>query len=111
MKNIKSSKRKAKSNIQGKTHTITSRSSNRNSAGQKGMAGYLESTQRQKSTTKITISGKDLIQFMENQMLYRQAEVERIRHHQTSLATNTDGAYIASKHKRKERPTKANPKQ
>ena len=35
----------------------------------------------------------------------------RIQHHQTSLVTNTKGIYIASKHKRKERPTKTNPKQ
>jgi len=32
------------------------------SAGQKGMAGYISSTERGKSTTKITIPGKDLIQ-------------------------------------------------
>ena len=38
-------------------------------------------------------------------------EVKRIQHHQTSLATNTKGIYIASKHKRKERPTKTNPPQ
>ena len=34
----------------------------RNSAGQKGMAGYILSTEREKSTTKITVPGKDLIQ-------------------------------------------------
>ena len=76
------------------------------------MAGYLESTQRQKSTTKITISGKDLIQnWWRNQKFHGQVEVKRIQHHQTSLATNTKGIYIASKHKRKERPTKTNPPQ
>ena len=39
--NIKSSKGKAKSNIQRKTHMINSGSFSRNSAGQKGMAGYI----------------------------------------------------------------------
>ena len=34
----------------------------RNYAGQKGMAGYILSTEREKSTTKITVPGKDLIQ-------------------------------------------------
>ena len=43
--------------------------------------------------------------FMDKQKL------KRIQHHQTSLATNTKGTYIASKYKRKERPTKTNPKQ
>ena len=34
----------------------------RNSAGQKGMAGYILSTEREKSITKITVPSKDLIQ-------------------------------------------------
>ena len=38
---IKSSKGKATSNIQGKTHMINSGSFSRNSAGQKGMATYI----------------------------------------------------------------------
>ena len=38
--NIKSSKGKAISNIQGNPHTFNSCSFSRNSAGQKGMAGY-----------------------------------------------------------------------
>ena len=40
-KNIKSSKKKATSNIQGKPHTFNNGSFSRNSAGQKGMAGYI----------------------------------------------------------------------
>ena len=32
------------------------------SASQKGMAGYIQSTEREKSTTKIIVPGKDLIQ-------------------------------------------------
>ena len=40
-KNLKSSKGKATSNIQGKPHTLNSWSFSRNSAGQKGMAGYI----------------------------------------------------------------------
>ena len=45
------------------------------------------------------------------QKLYRQAEVKRIQHDQTSHATNTKRTYISSKHKRKGGPTKTNPKQ
>ena len=40
-KNIKSSKGEATSNIQRKPHTFNSWSFSRNSAGQKGMAGYI----------------------------------------------------------------------
>ena len=74
------------------------------------MAGYTYSTEREKPTTTITIPSKDLIQnWPRNQKLYRQAEIKRIQHHQTSFATNTKGTYIASKDKRKERPTKTTP--
>ena len=40
------------------------------SASQKGMAGYIQSTERENSTTKITVPGKDLIQnWQRNQKL------------------------------------------
>ena len=46
--------------------------------------------------------GKDLIQnWWRNRKFYRQAEAKRIEHHQTNLATNTEGTYIASKYTRK----------
>ena len=52
----------------------------RNSAGQKGMAGYILSTEREKSTTKITVPGKDLIQnWWRNKKISRQAKVKRIQ--------------------------------
>ena len=41
---------------------LNSWSFSRNSAGQKGMAGYIWSTEREKYTTKITVPSKDLIQ-------------------------------------------------
>ena len=41
IKNIKSSKGEATSNIQGKPNTLNSCSFSRNSPGQKGMAGYI----------------------------------------------------------------------
>ena len=45
-------------------------------AGQKGMARYIESAEREKSTTKITVPGKDLIQDLwRNTKLFRQAKV------------------------------------
>ena len=59
-KNIKSSKgaatRSNKGEVTYKGNPI------HYSAGQKGMAGYISSTDREKSTTKSTIPGKDLIQ-------------------------------------------------
>jgi len=39
---------------------INSRSFSRNSTGQKGMAGYILSTEREKPTTTITISDNSL---------------------------------------------------
>ena len=93
-KNIKSSKGKATSNIQGKPHTFNSWSFSRNSAGQKGMAGYISSTERllnlasSESTTKITVPGKDLIQnCWRNKKLSGQSKVMRIQYHQTKLTT------------------------
>ena len=50
------------SNTQGKPYMLNSWSISRNSAGQKGMAGYIQSTEREKSTTKSTVPSKDLIQ-------------------------------------------------
>ena len=71
-KNIKSSKGKTTSNIQGKTHMINSGSFIINSAGQKGMVRYIWSTEREKATTKVTLPSKDLIQnWWRNQKLYR----------------------------------------
>ena len=53
---------KATSTIQGRPHMLNSWSYSRNSACQKGMAGYIYSTQEKKSTIKITVPRKDLIQ-------------------------------------------------
>ena len=46
----------------------------------------------EKSTTKIAIPGKDLIQnWWRNKKLSRQAEVKRIQYHQTSFTTMLKG--------------------
>ena len=50
-------KKEQTSNIEGKPHTLNSWSFSRNSASQKGMAGYIWSNERGKSTTKIMASG------------------------------------------------------
>ena len=72
---LKSSKGKGTNNTQGKPHTFNIWSLSRNSTGQKGMAGYIWSAEREKSTTKITVPGKDLIQnWWRNQKLFRQAQ-------------------------------------
>ena len=55
-------------------------------AGQKGMAGYIYNTERETSTTKITLPGKDLIQnWWGNKKLSRQAKVKRIQYHHPTL--------------------------
>ena len=80
----------------------------RNSAGQKEMAGYIYSNEREISTTKITVPSKDLIQnWWRNKNLLRQAKVKRIQYHQTSFTTNVKGTYIVKKYKRRKRSTKS----
>ena len=55
-----------------------------------------------KSTTKITVLSKDLIQNLwKNQTLFRQAKVKRIQYYQTSFTTNVKGTYIVKKCKRR----------
>jgi len=71
-KNIKRSKGEATSNIHGKTHALNRWSFSRNSAGQKGVVGYIYSTERETPTTKVTVPGKDLIQnWWRNKKLFR----------------------------------------
>ena len=65
--------------------------------------------QKGKSTTKITVPGKDLIQnWLRNTKLFRQAKVKRIQYHQTSFTTNVKGTYIAKKYKRRKKIYKVN---
>ena len=55
-----------------------------------------------KSTTKITVPSKDLIQnWQRNKKLFRQAKVKRIQCHQTSFTTNVKGTYIVKKYEKK----------
>ena len=97
---MKSSKGRATSDIQGKPHTFNSWFFSRNSAGQKGMAGYIYSNESEKSTTKITVPGKDLIQnWWRNKKVFRQSKVKRIQYHQTIFTTNVKGAYIVKKYR------------
>ena len=67
---------------------------------------------KEKSTTKITVPRKDLIQnWWRNQKLFRQAKVKRIQNHQTSFTTNIKRTDIVKKYKRRKRIYKINPKQ
>ena len=59
---LKAAREKQQSNIQGKSHTLNSWIFSGNSTGQKGMTGYIYSSEREKSTTKVTVPSKDLIQ-------------------------------------------------
>ena len=65
------------------------------------MAGHIESDEREKPTTQITVLSKDLIQIRRrNLKLYRQAKAERIQHHQTSSPTNSKGYSLDRKHEK-----------
>ena len=66
------------------------------------MAQYIENNEREKTTTKITLPGKDIIQVQwRNQKLYRQAKAKRMQHHQTSSTKNTKGTSLSEKHKKR----------
>ena len=63
-------------------------------------AGHTYSDEREKPTTKTTLSSKDFIPTQRrNQKLYRQAKAERIQHHQTSSSTNAKGSSLDRKHR------------
>ena len=75
---------------------LNSWSFSRNSLGQKGMARYIQSTEREKYATKITVPSKDLIQnWWRNKKLFRQAKVKRIQYDQTSFTTNVQFSSVA----------------
>ena len=76
------------------------------------MAGYILSTEREKSTTKITVPGKDFIHF--DGKIKRFSDKQKLREFSTTksaLTTNVKGTYIVKKYKRRKRSTKTNPKQ
>ena len=65
---------------------------------------------KKKTTTKITVPGKDLIQnWWRNKKLFRQAKVKRIQYHQTNFTTNIKGTYTDNKYKRRKRSAKQTP--
>ena len=54
----------------------------RNSAGQEGLTGNIESDESEKLATKNTLPSKALTQISQrNKMLWRQAKAKRIQHH------------------------------
>ena len=93
-------------NVQGNSHQAVSWFLNRNFTSQKGMAWYIQSDEREETTTKATLPSMTLLQiWWRNQKLSRQAKVKRIQHHQTSFTTNAKGTSLGRKHKRGKRPT------
>ena len=77
-------------------HKPSSSFFSRKSAGQKGVARYIYSNEREKPTIKITLPSKDLIQiWWWNQKLYRQIKAKRIQLHQISFTTDTKGTFLA----------------
>ena len=85
-KNLKSSKRKAVSYLQGSFHKTVSCFLNGNFAGQKEVARNIQSDEKQGPTTKITILIEVIIQ---NQRTYkelpRQEKVKGVHYQQTSI--------------------------
>ena len=66
---------------------LNSWSFSRSSAGQKGMAGYIESMEREKSTQRLLYL--DLIQtWWRNKKLFRQTKVKSPQYQQTSFTRN-----------------------
>ena len=63
IKNIKRSEGKVMSYIQRNSHSILGWIQSRNSAGQKGVAWYIQSDEKEKSTAKNTILARLLFQF------------------------------------------------
>ena len=55
-------KRERKRQLQGGPIRLSANFSTENFADQKGLAEYIYSTEREKSTTRITVPSKDLIQ-------------------------------------------------
>ena len=77
---------KATNTIQGNPHKVISWFFSRNSAGEKGVAQYNSSDEREISTTKNTLASRGLIQiWWKHQKIYREAKVKRIQHHQNTF--------------------------
>jgi len=72
----------------------------------------LKGKKKKKTTTKITLQSKDLVQIQwRNQKLYTLAKVKKIQHQQTSFTIIAKGTSLGREHKRRKTPTNANPKQ
>ena len=107
---LRSKNLQAINNTQRDRHKDNSWSFNRNSSGQKGKGGHTYSADREKPTSQITITSKDLIQiWRKNQKLYRQAKAKGIQHHKTSFSTNAKKNL--SKQETQKRPLKTSPKE
>ena len=93
----------ATNKIQTSPHQATSWFFSSNSAGQKGVTGYILSEEREKtSKQEYPIPQGSLIQsWQRNQKLYREAKDQRIQHHQTNFRTNAKGTSIGKKEKKR----------
>ena len=65
------------------------------------MAGYTESDERKKITTKVTLSSKKHIQIpRRNEKLYTQTKTKSIQHYQSSTSTNIKWTCLDRKHRK-----------
>ena len=78
-KNLKSSKRKEDSYIQGKPYQDISRFFIRNFADQKSMALYIQSAEREKFAANNTLSSKTIIQNIRRDKEF-QFQTQKLRH-------------------------------
>ena len=69
------------------------------------------SIEKEKSTAKVTLPGKDHIQnWWRNQKLFRQAKFKRIQYYQTIFKIRVEWTYKVKKYKRRKKIYKINPK-
>ena len=86
----------------GQEYQGNSRPLNRDLAGQRGMAGYIQGTKLEEHTAKSILSSKAFIQNRRtDKELPREAETERICDHQSSSARNIKGDSVKERGSRK----------
>ena len=79
---IKQARGKKVLNLQGKTDQVCSRPINRNMAGQKGVAGYIQCAESEKYAVKDSLSSKAVIQNRRREKKFsRQTKIKGVCDH------------------------------
>ena len=85
---LKSSKRETTSYKHGNPHKAIIWFFSRNFTGQKGLAGYIQSVEREKFITRNTLPIMVIIQNRRGREFCRQAKAKGVYQHQTNLTRN-----------------------